>query len=142
MKTIPEQLSEALANIETLNGTIKAGQDQLKTANESLASARDQVATLTKEKEALAQQVADANATITSKSGEVAKLTKERDDLSAKEQDLAKRADARAVEIMAKVGQPAPVKTQANTGGQSADKPVLTGESAAAEYYRQKYGIS
>lgn len=111
-----------------LRGVVENFRAALAGANESAAkiaaltterdSAKAELAKLNAEREALAAKLNDAEAAKTKADEAAAAAAKAAEELSAKEQDLDKRASAKALEIVAAQGVTAPV-TQPKTDPKS-----------------------
>lgn len=105
-KPIPEQLTDALAEVKTLQGQVTDLTGKLTAAQTALTDAQ---AAHAKEKAALEKQAADAKAEATAKAAEVVKLQAE-----------AKTADERATQIAASAGVPPVAKPDKDAAGAEA----------------------
>lgn len=137
-KTIPEQLSDALAQIEAFKA---ASAD-----SGALIALRNERDALASSIETLRTENADLRAKLsTAESGHQASIKKALEDArAAMEKDFEMRVSDRAVEIMASVGQSAPSSfmpegKQSKSSGKPGDG---THRLAVEEMYREKYNIS
>jgi chromosome segregation ATPase len=103
MKTVDEQLEEALAKAATLEADAKAGAALLTEASAQIDTLKVQVTELNADRERLAADLTTARQSIES-------LSMRAKELEAKEQDLEKRASLRAAQIVASTGTQAPAK--------------------------------
>jgi signal peptide peptidase SppA len=155
MKTVEDQLSEALARIETFEAEagerdheLKQLSGQLEEAKASLEAKEAELTTATQEHEtALAdlnrqfederaqgrEQLAGARTEIDQLTQQVTGLTEANADLAAREQDIEKRAALRAAQIAAESGS----RTPAHVTPAGDDQPDQAPKSAAAVWNRQ-----
>lgn len=132
MKTLDEQLSDALARIKTLESEAGERDFELKQLSEELAQAKTSLEareaelaeaaqaresavaelakTLEDERAASREELAGARTEIDQLTQQVAGLTEANADLAAREQDIEKRAALRAAQIAAESGSPVPAK--------------------------------
>ena len=137
MKTIPEQLADAMAELSTVKASLVTVQGQVEARDLELKTLKAQLHTneqsliATGEREAaLKTQLETANGTIAVKDADVARLTKE-----------AKDATARATELAAKVGVP-PVPGEGAPAGDKGTAQVAADPVAAVEaHYRKTLGV-
>ncbi len=121
MKTVEEQLSEALARIQTLEADAKARDSLMTEASTQVETFKTTLLSKEQEHQALLQQVCTERDTLkgqlvaaqadverfTKRSGELEAQVR---DLSAREQDLEKRAAIKAAQIAAEMGTQVPAK--------------------------------
>lgn len=121
MKTLEEQLSEALARIQTLEADAKAREGLMAEASTQVETFKTTLLSKEQEHQALLQQVCTERDTLkgqlvaaqadverfTKRSGELEAQVR---DLSAREQDLEKRAAIKAAQIAAEMGTQVPAK--------------------------------
>jgi signal peptide peptidase SppA len=121
MKTVEEQLSEALARIQTLEADAKARESLMTEASTQVETFKTTLLSKEQEHQALLQQVCTERDTLkgqlvaaqadverfTKRSGELEAQVR---DLSAREQDLEKRAAIKAAQIAAEMGTHVPAK--------------------------------
>lgn len=121
MKTVEEQLSEALARIQTLEADAKAREGLMTDASAQVETFKATLLSKEKEHQALLQQACTERDTLkgqlvaaqadverfTKRSGELETQVR---DLTAREQDLDKRAAIKAAQIAAEMGTQVPAK--------------------------------
>lgn len=121
MKTTEEQLSEALARIQTLEADAKAREGLMTDASTQIETFKATLQSREQEHQALLQQVCTERDTLKGQliavQADVDRLTKRGGeletqvrDLSAREQDLEKRAAIKAAQIAASMGTQVPAK--------------------------------
>ena len=121
MKTVEEQLSEALARIQTLEADAKAREGLMADASTQVETFKTTLHTKEQEHQALLQQACTERDTLkgqlvavhaeverfTKRSGELEAQVR---DLTAREQDLEKRAAIKAAQIAAEMGTQVPAR--------------------------------
>ncbi|MBU3665274.1 MAG: hypothetical protein FGM15_05275 [Chthoniobacterales bacterium] len=125
------ELAEARASLAKLTEDAKAQESLLTEAN-------DQITSLTAKSEALSQELAAVGAEREQLASDLAtarqtieSVTSRNKDLEAHEQDLEKRAAARAAEIVAETGNQAPANVTASVEPQAPKAPSITEQFAA-----------
>ena len=121
MKTVEEQLSEALARIQTLEADAKAREGLMADASTQVETFKATLRTKEQEHQSLLQQACTERDTLKGQlvavQAEVERFTKRSGelevqvrDLTAREQDLEKRAAIKAAQIAAEMGTQVPAK--------------------------------
>ena len=125
------ELAEAKASLAKLTDDAKAQESLLTEAN-------DQITSLTAKTEALSQELAAVSAEreqlasdLTNARQSIESVAKRNTDLEAAEQDLEKRAAARAAEIVAETGNQAPANVTATAEPQAPQVPDVVAQFAA-----------
>jgi len=113
-KTVEEQLQEALARIQKLEGDAQASTGLLAEAGKAAEASKAQIEALGKERDQHAADLGTARKTIES-------LTARNAELEAAEKDIEKRAAKRSVETVAATGTQAPAKVSPAGDRQTTD---------------------
>lgn len=143
MKTLEEQLSEALARLTSLEADAKARESLLTEASHQAeqhktllqqreAELQSSQQSLSKDRDTLTAQFTEAKAEAERTSLRNKDLETQITDLRSREQDLDKRAAAKAAQIAAEMGSPVPAKITPKGNNPAAPPP-----SAASVWNRQ-----
>jgi signal peptide peptidase SppA len=143
MKTLDDQLAEALARIQSLEADATAREGLLNDASAQMQGSKAALEKKAAEFTAL-QTAHDAlNAQLASAQAEAQRLTQRTTELEAtvtdlrgREQDLEKRASLRAAQIAAEMGSPVPARITP-AGEQQQQQPAQPPASAASVWNRQ-----
>ena len=143
MKTLDDQLAEALARIQSLEADATAREGLLNDASAQMQGSKAALEKKAAEFTAL-QTAHDAlNAQLASAQAEAQRLTQRTTELEAtvtdlrgREQDLEKRASLRAAQIAAEMGSPVPARITP-AGEQQQQQPAQPPVSAASVWNRQ-----
>ena len=124
MKTVEDQLNDALARIQTLESDAKAREALMADASSQIEARRAELQQACTERDTLKGQLIAAQGDVQRLNQRNGELETQVRDLSAREQDLDKRAAAKAAQIAAEMGTQVPARV--TPGGDS--KPTTAAE--------------
>lgn len=124
MKTVEDQLNDALARIQTLESDAKAREALMADASSQIEARRAELQQACTERDTLKGQLIAAQGDVQRLNQRNGELETQVRDLSAREQDLDKRAAAKAAQIAAEMGTQVPAKV--TPGGDT--KPTTAAE--------------
>ena len=124
MKTVEDQLNDALARIQTLESDAKAREALMADASSQIEARRAELQQACTERDTLKGQLIAAQGDVQRLNQRNGELESQVRDLSAREQDLDKRAAAKAAQIAAEMGTQVPARV--TPGGDS--KPTTAAE--------------
>jgi len=117
MKTVEDQLNDALARIQTLESDAKAREALMADASSQIEARRAELQQACTERDTLKGQLIAAQGDVQRLNQRNGELETQVRDLSAREQDLDKRAAAKAAQIAAEMGTQVPARV--TPGGDS-----------------------
>lgn len=124
MKTVEDQLNDALARIQTLESDAKAREALMADASSQIEARRAELQQACTERDTLKGQLIAAQGDVQRLNQRNGELETQVRDLSAREQDLDKRAAAKAAQIAAEMGTQVPARV--TPGGDT--KPTTAAE--------------
>lgn len=124
MKTVEDQLNDALARIQTMESDAKAREALMADASSQIEARRAELQHACTERDTLKGQLIAAQGDVQRLNQRNGELETQVRDLSAREQDLDKRAAAKAAQIAAEMGTQVPAKV--TPGGDT--KPTTAAE--------------
>ena len=124
MKTVEDQLNDALARIQTLESDAKAREALMADASSQIEARRAELQQACTERDTLKGQLIAAQGDVQRLNQRNGELENQVRDLSAREQDLDKRAAAKAAQIAAEMGTQVPARV--TPGGDT--KPTTAAE--------------
>jgi chromosome segregation ATPase len=124
MKTVEDQLNDALARIQTLESDAKAREALMADASSQIEARRAELQQACTERDTLKGQLIAAQGDVQRLNQRNGELENQVRDLSTREQDLDKRAAAKAAQIAAEMGTQVPARV--TPGGDT--KPTTAAE--------------